>query len=363
MKSKGGATLSKLPDDSILASGQNPNGDAYTIVAQTKVTRVSVIRLEALTHESLPDQGPGRGIPPEGEGFTMEKFTITAHVPGRQPRVIDVSRVAADLFIFGLSTGYWNIGGGESRPHTAVYLAKQPVDCKEGARLEFQMQFSESPEWPRHNLGRFRVSVSSDPAAFDREQKLFPVMNLSDPWQRLAAAYRIVGNEAAIDQLVQRRPKLAGPIGDLFTQGKDEDKDWRRAISLYSKAITAVNTDVELLSKRARAHEALKNWDAAAADWSRTAIGNPDAAKLLAEFARRLAAGGQVPMASAHFEKSRALYERALEAEPENDLVAPELTQLLWDKHENENTHSLDRSQAGRSSISRLGATLVHTSR
>ena len=148
MKSKGGATLSKLPDDSILLSGQNPNGDAYTIVAQTKVTQVSVIRLEALTHESLPNQGPGRGVPPEG-GFAMEKFTITAHVPGRQPRVIDVSRVAADHFIFGLSTGYWNIGGGESRPHTAVFLAKQPVDCKEGARLEFQMQFSDSPEWPR----------------------------------------------------------------------------------------------------------------------------------------------------------------------------------------------------------------------
>ena len=162
-------------------------------------------------------------------------------------------------------------------------------------------------------------------------------MNLSDPWQRLAAAYRIVGNEAAIDRLVQRRPNLAGPIGDLFTQGKDDDKDWRRAISLYSKGFTAEITDVVLLSKRARAHEALKNWDAAAADWSRAAIGNPDAAKLLAEFARRLAAGGQVPLATAQFEKSRALYERALEAGPENDLVAPELAQLLWDKHENEN--------------------------
>src|SRR5205085_464418 len=100
----------------------------------------------------------------------------------------------------------------------------------------------------------------------------------------------ILGNEAAIDQLVQRRPQLAGPIGDLFTQGKDEDKDWRRAISLYGKAITAVNPDVQLLSKRARAQEALSNWDAAAADWSRAALGNPDGAKLLAEFARRLAA-------------------------------------------------------------------------
>src|SRR5262249_12658449 len=61
MSSKGGATLSKLPDDSILASGKNTLGDAYTIVADAKLAQVTAIRLEALTHESLPNQGPGRG--------------------------------------------------------------------------------------------------------------------------------------------------------------------------------------------------------------------------------------------------------------------------------------------------------------
>ena len=95
--------------------------------------------------------------------------------------------------------------------------------------------------------------------------------------------------------------------------------------------------DVDLLSNRARASEALKNWDAAAADWSRAATGNPEGAKLLAEFARRLAAGGQVPLANGQFEKARALYERSLEADPENDVVATELAQLLLDQHENEN--------------------------
>ena len=94
------------------------------------------------------------------------------------------------------------------------------------------------------------------------------------------------------------------------------------AIALYSQGITEKTTDVDLLSKRARAYEALQNWDAATADWSRAATGNPDRAKLLAEFARRLAAGGQVPLAKAQFEKAQALYERMLEAEPENDRQA-----------------------------------------
>ena len=180
-------------------------------------------------------------------------------------------------------------------------------------------------------------SVSSDPAAFDREQKRLLVTKVADPWQKLAAAYRFQGDQRAIDRLVERHPNLAGPVGDLFTQGKDEGKDWRRAIAFYSKGIAAKTTDVDLLSKRARAHEALKTWDAAAADWSRAATGNPDGARLLAEFARRLAAGGQVPLAKGQYEKSRALYEGSLAVEPENVLLARELARLLFDEDENEN--------------------------
>ena len=47
-------------------------------------------------------------------------------------------------------------------------------------------------------------------------------LQISDPMTKLAAAYQIRGDQPAIDQLVARRPKLAGPIGDLFAQ----DKDW-----------------------------------------------------------------------------------------------------------------------------------------
>src|SRR5262249_45819216 len=76
----------------------------------------------------------------------------------------------------------------------------------------------------------------------------------------------------------------------------------------------------------------VKNWDDAAADWSRAAAGNPEGAKWLAEFARRLAAAGQVSLAKSQFEKARALYERTLGADPENQLVAAELAHVLIDK-------------------------------
>src|SRR5262249_23555983 len=184
-------------------------------------------------------------------------------------------------------------------------------------------------------LGRFRLSVSCDADTFDRDQKRFAVTKLTDPWQKLTGAYRLQGNQEAIDQLVERRPKLAGPIGDLFTQGKEEEKDWRRALALYSKGMTEKTADGDLLARRARAPEALKNWEAAAADWSRAAARDPNGAKLLGEFAIRLTAG-QVPLAKAQFEKSRALYEHSLKADPANDVVAAELAQLLLDKKTNE---------------------------
>ena len=87
-----------------------------------------------------------------------------------------------------------------------------------------------------------------------------------------------------------------------------------------------------LLAKRARAYEALKKWDAAAADWSQAANGNPEGPKLLTEFARRLAAAGEVPLAIGQFEKCQALYERLLQVDPECDPVATELALLFLDK-------------------------------
>src|SRR5262249_15617018 len=89
----------------------------------------------------------------------------------------------------------------------------------------------------------------------------------------------------------------------------------------------------DLLSKRARAYEALKDWGAAAADWSRAAA-NPDGGKLLADFAGRLSAAGRPLLANDLFEKAQALYERLLEAEPGSDVVGSDLAQMLFDRAE-----------------------------
>jgi tetratricopeptide (TPR) repeat protein len=114
-------------------------------------------------------------------------------------------------------------------------------------------------------------------------------------------------------------------------------RQWQHAVDDYAHVVTDTTTDEELLTNRARAYEALRNWEAAAADWPRAVSGNPDGAGLLGEFARRLALAGQFRLAKAQFEKSQALYERMLDADADNDLVAAELARLLSDREANEN--------------------------
>ncbi|MGO9465529.1 MAG: hypothetical protein ACLQVF_15405 [Isosphaeraceae bacterium] len=288
MKSKGGATLSKLPDESILASGKNPLGDVYTIVAQTQVTQVRAIRLEALTHESLPNQGPGRSKPGFSHGnFAMVNFTITAHIPGTQPRPIEVSRVAADHHFLELTASHWNIWSGPSGSHTAVYLAKQPVDCRDGTRLEFRMEFSDDAGWSLQNLGRFRLSVASDPAAFDREQTRFGLMKPADPWAKLAVAYAVNGRN---DEATR-----------YFTRALER--------SLGRKARTPI---LELAAHFGDLLPALIERQ-------------PDEPQLQAGLARHFAARGNAPAANAARARACALFAEKLAQEPENTALAADL--------------------------------------
>jgi hypothetical protein len=283
--------------------------------------------LEALPDPSLPHGGPGRS--PDSGNFHLNEWRVFS--AGRPCALTGILVEYGEVPQYPLVIDGkidermgWSNYPRSGKANFAVVSTSLKRDSHDDLKVE--LYFSRA-QWLQHNLGRFRLSITGDPTTLDWEQKRLAASKLTDPWLRLAAAYQIEGDQRAIDQLVARRPTLAGPIGDLFAEGKD----WRRAIALYSQGITEKTTDVDLHSKRARTHEALQSWDAAAADWERAATGNPDGAKLLAEFARRLAAAGQVPLAKSQYEKAQALYERLLEADPESDLVAAELAQLLLD--------------------------------
>ena len=78
-----GTTLDQLPDNSILATGNSPETDTYTIKARTELTNLTAVRLELLPHESLPNQGPGRAA--ESGEAVLNEFQLAVRSPKTEP--------------------------------------------------------------------------------------------------------------------------------------------------------------------------------------------------------------------------------------------------------------------------------------
>ena len=75
VKSRRGATLTVEEDGTILASGESPDRDDYTLILETKLTGIKAFRVEVIPDESLPAKGPGRSE--KGE-FVLSEFEVQA---------------------------------------------------------------------------------------------------------------------------------------------------------------------------------------------------------------------------------------------------------------------------------------------
>ncbi|MEQ8853860.1 PSD1 and planctomycete cytochrome C domain-containing protein [Gimesia sp.] len=171
MESSGGTTLTRLPDQSILASGANPRHDVYEITAQTNTTSLTAIRLEALTHESLPGGGPGRH---SNSNFVLSELELTA-VSIKDPsqkQVVKFSKAIADYsqnqyeiahVIDGSVSGNngWAVDGPSRKlPATAMLIAESPFGFAGGTELQFRLRHEAN--FATHGVGRPRLSITSD---------------------------------------------------------------------------------------------------------------------------------------------------------------------------------------------------------
>jgi hypothetical protein len=146
----------------------------------------------------------------------------------------------------------------------AIYQVDNPVPVDSDERLRFRLHFRDS-QWKRNSLGHFRLSVSDDPGAYANAENRLAAMKIADPWAKLAAVYFLRGNRQAHDKLLEQHPQAAAGIGDLYAM----KENWQRAIEFYSKSLTNQNTDATLLSRRAAAYIAIKQYGVAGADLRR----------------------------------------------------------------------------------------------
>jgi serine/threonine protein kinase/formylglycine-generating enzyme required for sulfatase activity/WD40 repeat protein len=300
-KSVLGATLSILPDNSILASGPNPSLDNYRVVLPVpRDIDLAAVRLEALTDPSLPANGPGR-YPGRGPGngsfkgtFAQGSWKVTATLPNRKdPIVLEFDQASADHHIPeypSTAQGHWNIAGaGEGRNCTAIWSLSKPVSLVAGTTLTFEMQF-QSYEGGQENLGRFRLSVSIDPAV-ERKQNCPTAVKLTDPWAKLAVGYAVnARNDKALEYFGKAMERADGRAGK-------------------AAVISAAAPLRGLLEKLAESM--------------------PNDALFQAELARSFAQRGDNPLADAACARARALFEVALAREPANSTAAADLADVL----------------------------------
>jgi Protein of unknown function (DUF1549)/Protein of unknown function (DUF1553)/Planctomycete cytochrome C len=155
-----GAKLDVLDDRSVLASGKAGDSETYTIHGVAPETgTITAIRLETLTHDSLPKNGPGRSA---GGNFVLSQFTFeTDGVPHKFRKAIaDYSQAdypVSDVVLNDLGKG-WGIFGATGRDHQALFYLDKPHPVREGQAFVFTLRHS--PKHAGYALGRFRLAVT-----------------------------------------------------------------------------------------------------------------------------------------------------------------------------------------------------------
>ena len=159
--------LQVLDDHSILAHAQPSEKDVYTIKATTEQTDIVAIKLEALTHRTLPGTGPGRA--PNGN-FVLSEFSLTAAENGKPQTsaTVDLRTAEADASqanfeiinaIDGNAGTGWAIDDGSgqmNKARSAVFHFTKPLSGRGGSELTVTLS---QQHGAKHLLGRFRILV------------------------------------------------------------------------------------------------------------------------------------------------------------------------------------------------------------
>jgi len=243
LHSEQGARLTALPDHSILVGGKVPDRDTFTVIVDLPVDDVVALRLEALTHDSLPKKGPGWA---NNGNFTLNEFQVAVaessdeEAPAWKPndvpkalRNIVLAQALADhsqkeylieqTLDNDLKTG-WAIAvdeGSLNVPRTAFFLLDDKLTQARGRRVVFTFQ-QENPG-AKYLLGRFRLSVLT------REVESFALdtLNVPDNLRQVLAL-----------PVAQRTPAQKKQATDAYRQLDPERAPFVQKVSLAKKQQT-----------------------------------------------------------------------------------------------------------------------------
>ena len=163
--SSGGATLTNLDDLSVLATGENPDNDTYTVTLTTGRRHITGIRLEALTDPSHDKKSLARG---GGGNFVLTEFEVETG-EGTETEKVPISSAIADYSqgdfpvanaIDGRADTGWAVSGQDKMENRqAAFIFRRPLAGGENTRLTVRLKHDS--QYKHHNIGRFRLSLIS----------------------------------------------------------------------------------------------------------------------------------------------------------------------------------------------------------
>ncbi|MBS0203996.1 MAG: PSD1 domain-containing protein [Planctomycetes bacterium] len=158
--SSDGATLTRLPDGSVLSGGTRPDKDTVTIIAAVTLPKVTAVKLEVLNDDSLPHRGPGRQ---DNGNLHLSEFEV--YIDGSDTRLELVNpRADFDQQDWGIARAIdkseptaWGIYPKVSQPHAAAFELREPLNVSGLTKLRFVLK---QRHGGGHLIGRARLMIS-----------------------------------------------------------------------------------------------------------------------------------------------------------------------------------------------------------
>ncbi len=195
--STGGSQLQRLNDGSLLSAGAPPDKDEWVLTTTSELTTITAFRLDLMTDESLPQNGPGRA--PNGN-LHLNEIHFQYFAPNEAtPRSLDIARATADFNQHGWTIQHaidgnpgsaWGIHPQVGQPHHAVFVLAQPLAVAPQGRILISLKQTHGGS---HIIGRCLLSACSG----DANQAL-PLSADSLRIERIPAAERTASETATI---------------------------------------------------------------------------------------------------------------------------------------------------------------------
>jgi len=181
---EGATELIKQEDQSLLATGETPDNDLYSVKYDLQVGKINSIRLDVLGHQTLPSGAPGRN--PENGNFVLselELYLVDPENPAKKEK-LQIASVFADFTQAGFKPEWlvdgkldtaWAISekgegdafsvprNGEDASHFAELELSEPIQIP--ARRTLLAVFKHSAKFQKHTIGRFRLSITTEELA------------------------------------------------------------------------------------------------------------------------------------------------------------------------------------------------------